>query len=340
MRVGIVNDLPVALQALGDIVRSRGWSVAWTASDGLEAVGLARSAPPDIILMDLVMPVMDGAEACRRISEFSDTPIIAVTASIEGNSRLVYEAFSCGAADAVKLPSPGDKVRAGKLLGKMDRLCAARRNARSERAFDLPEAPSAGCRACPMLAIGASTGGPQAVMELLSGLGGGFPAATLVVQHMNPEFLDGFAAWLAKSCKIQVRLAGHGERPVAGAAYIAPADRDIEVDANGLFRLSDPHVSAIHTPSIDGLFFSLAKNWKYSEKGPGRGANLGVILTGMGSDGAEGLLGLKNAGWTTVAQGRASCAVYGMPKAAAEIGACSAVMELDGLCGFVKKFFG
>src|SRR5262245_50951315 len=212
MRVAIVNDLALAREVLRRlVVGAPGYSIAWTAVDGAEAVRRAAEDRPDVILMDLVMPVMDGVEATRRITAASPCPILLVTSSVTGNFNLVYQAMGHGGLDAVNTPTfgPDGKVTDGEgLLARIAKLEQAKRLptfARSE------PAPSVGSRtpgpdSClfpPLLALGSSTGGPEALAQILGDLPADFPAGVVIVQHIAADFAPSLAVWLQGRARLQ-----------------------------------------------------------------------------------------------------------------------------------------
>ena len=325
MRIAVVNDLLLAVEALRRVVCSiPDYSLAWVARDGAEAVKKCQEDRPDLILMDLLMPVMDGVEATRQIMQQSPCAILVVTSTIMGNLSKVYEAMGHGALDAVNTPvlSAGQNLQGGvPILEKMDRIARMlRERAIASSGRSAPPRPvHRGKRpSIPMLAIGASTGGPQALAEILTALPADFPGAILICQHIAADFAPGLADWLADRTKRPVKLAKSGDRPVAGTAFLAGTD-------DHLYE-RDP-IDNFNRPSVDVLFNSLATNW-------GEPA-VGVLLTGMGKDGALGLLRLKQSGWHTIAQDEKSCVVFGMPQAAIQLGAASNVLPLDKIAAAV-----
>ncbi|WAC28492.1 chemotaxis-specific protein-glutamate methyltransferase CheB [Ancylobacter sp. SL191] len=321
MRIGIVNDLPMAAELLRRIiVAAPEHQVAWIAADGREAVAACARDLPDLVLMDITMPHMDGVEATRRIMAATPCPILLVTASIDANVSGVYEAMGHGALDAVDIPTArGDDpvAPAATLLAKIATIGKLVGDGRTPR--PAPAAPETrGPRT--LVAIGASAGGPAAVAAVLSRLPAGFPAALVLVQHVDPKFVPGLASWLAQQARLPVRPAASGDRPEAGTLLIAAtADHMVLTAAGDLAYTAEP-VSYPYRPSVDVFFESAARHW--------RGPLLGVLLTGMGRDGAQGLLTLRKAGHLTIAQDQASSAVYGMPKAAAALGAAADILPL------------
>lgn len=332
-RVAIVNDLAMAREALRRVVlRTPGVDVAWTANDGAEALERARADRPDLVLMDLIMPVMDGVEATRRIMAEAPCPIVVVTATVEGNASRVYEAIGAGALDAVDTPRLGASGTQGDrpLLEKIEAVRRMRSEEASGRtsaaAPARPAQPQAGAPGdrdvtCPIVAVGSSTGGPQALASLIGSLPDPLPFAVVIVQHMDAGFLPGLAKWLATQTGRLVRLARRGDRPEAGAILVAgePLQMVMRADCTLDYEFGD--VDLVHRPSVDVLFESLAL--VRSRRGAA------VLLTGMGRDGARGMLAMRTAGWRTFAQDRATSVVWGMPGAAAELGAAEEVLPLD-----------
>jgi two-component system response regulator WspF len=338
MRVAIVNDLALAREALRRLVLSRpGWSVAWLAEDGAAAVRLAGQDRPDVILMDLVMPGTDGVEATRQIMATSPCPILVVTATVAGNYAMVLRAMSYGALDAVRTPEvgPDGRARGGQeLLARLERLRIADCGLRIEETKSATPAtagPSAirhPQSAVPLVALGASTGGPAALARVLEALPPGLPAAVAVVQHIDVEFATGLAEWLRGQCRLPVEVAREGSAPRAGVIAVAASNDHLVLRPDGRFGYTPEPADYPFRPSVDVFFESLAAHWPR----PG----VAVLLTGMWTDGARGLLALRQAGWLTIAQDEATSVVYGMPRAAAEINAASRVLPLPEIAGAIQ----
>ena len=331
MRIAIVNDLALASEVLKRLVAGvPGCSVAWTAADGSEAVRKAAADRPDVILMDLVMPVMDGVEATRRIMAEAPCPILLVTSSVTGNFNQVFRAMGHGALDATDTPvfGPGGTVCGGdRLIARLKKLCeappAATRGDSSSKLPGLVRAQASGPTLPPMVAIGASTGGPEAVATILSSLPANFPACVAVVQHIAAEFAPSFATWLQGRCALPVKAAIEGAEPVAGQVVLAVTDDHLILRPDRRWGYTPHPVQNPYRPSVDALFESLTLNCPR----PG----VAALLTGMGADGGRGLLRLRQAGWQTLAQDQGTCVVYGMPKAAAELGAACRILPLPAI---------
>lgn len=327
MRVAVVNDSKMAAESLRRVVAdSRRHQVAWIAEDGAEAVRLCGQDRPDIILMDLIMPGMDGVEATRQIMAKTPCAIVVVTASVAGNAAKVFEAMGAGALDAINTPIlglNGDGAGHEALLHKIDTVArlieAPKRIARVQTAP--PPNPCASPGGCPpLIAIGASTGGPAALQTILTTLPADLGAAVVIVQHVDEQFARSFAEWLNELTALEVRLAQPGDRPRPGRVLVAGREEHLVMTAGGTLEYTPEPADYAYRPSVNVFFESLARHW--------RGRTVGVLLTGMGRDGGTGLLALRQAGGHTIAQDQASSAIYGMPKAAAELGAAVDILSL------------
>ncbi|GIW89165.1 MAG: chemotaxis response regulator protein-glutamate methylesterase 2 [Isosphaeraceae bacterium] len=327
MRIAIVNDLRLACVALSQALAAEPrHSIAWTALNGEQAIELARRDRPDLILMDLIMPGIDGVEATRRIMLESPCPILVVTSTVSGNITKVYEAMGHGALDAVETPTlaSNGQLRGGSaLLEKISQIekliqrpnpAASDPRPRSTTGQPVQVDPSAETR---LLLIGASTGGPAALATILAALPRSFPAAIVIAQHVDEAYAPGLARWLGERSPLPVELPADATTPRIGHVYLADSKRHLSLGPDRRLRyISQPDGS--YRPSIDVLFLSAARNVLI----PG----VAVLLTGMGRDGADGLLALRRAGWITLAQDQASSVVWGMPKAAIDSGAACHVL--------------
>ena len=324
MKIAIVNDVRMAVEALRrSLAFSPEHQIIWTASNGAEAVALCAQQTPDLILMDLMMPGMDGVEATRQIMAKSPCAIVVVTASIGANSWRVFEAMGHGALDAVDTPEFGDadgRAGAEMLLRKVETIGKL---IGDRRPRPLASRPAGKVSGDALIAIGASSGGPTALAKLLGGLSSDLAAGVVIVQHIDEQFAAGMAEWLCQYSPWPVRLAREDDEPAPGTVLLAGTNQHLVLkSANRLGYTGEP-AELVHRPSVDVFFNSVDQRWQ--------GDVFAALLTGMGSDGAAGLKALRARGHYTVTQDAASSAVYGMPKAAAQLKAAVDILPLDAI---------
>lgn len=335
MRIGIVNDLPMAVELLRRVItQAKEHQLAWIATNGREAVEACRNDLPDLVLMDLAMPEMGGVEATRQIMAQTPCPILLVTASIDANVPGVYEAMGHGALDAVDIPTvaaDGRSSQATLLLSKIATIGKLVGDTPNPKSPARQQAPRVGTTR-KLIAIGASAGGPAAVAAVLKGLPRDLPASLVLVQHLDEKFVPGLANWLGQHTALTVRPAEKGDTPEPGVVLIAASsDHLIFTSPRELGYTAEPR-SLVYRPSVDVFFESAARNWA--------GDVVGVLLTGMGRDGAQGLKLLRNAAHFTIAQDQATSAVYGMPRAAAAIDAAVEILPLDSIANRLIEVCG
>ncbi len=339
MRIAIVNDTAMAVEAMTRVLaQAPEHQLAWIARDGAEAIAQCARDTPDLILMDIVMPGTDGVKATREIMAHSPCAILLVTATIEARVAKVFEALGAGALDAVKTPilgADGSSPGAAALLAKiatLRRLIEPDPHRVGKPAPPAPpERPPASLRDMNLVVIGSSAGGPAALATLLGGLPTDFPAAIVIVQHVDEQFTPLMANWLNDQSAIPVRVAREGAHPEPGTALIAGTnDHLVFLNPQTLAYTAEPRAYS-YRPSVDVFFHSVVKHWK--------GNVAGVLLTGMGRDGAKGLKALRDAGILTIAQDRATSVVYGMPKAAAELGAACEILPLEKIAPRLARYF-
>jgi len=334
----LADDSMLVRQVLTDLLhQSPDIRVIGCADNGRAAVELTQILKPDLVIMDLVMPVMDGLVAIEEIMAATPTPVLVLSAAVEATEvSRAFNAIRRGALDVMEKPAVNDSWAledfSCRLLEKVRLLSGIRVIRHPRRKARVPSATeirSAG--PCPnLLAIGASTGGPKAVMSLLKTLTADFPATVFVVQHIADGFADGFATWLDRECAISVRLAVDGAKYGPGEVVVAPGSCHLTV-SDGRIRLKDlPPVNCCR-PSIDVFFTSLAQ-------APCEQV-VAVLLTGMGRDGAQGMLRIKERGGTTLVQDEPSCAVFGMPKEAIKLNAVDRILPLDSIPDAIRKLF-
>jgi two-component system chemotaxis response regulator CheB len=331
----IVEDSPSVRELMVHILSSdTGIHVVGTASNGEEALDAVERLKPDIITMDMQMPRMNGLDAARRIMEIHPTPIVVVSASFEPEEvSRTFRALDAGALAVVAKPagaghpsheeSSAELIRTVKLMSEVKVIRRWARVARPTMAQVLPPAAEVEVKQSPievkLVAIGASTGGPLVLQTILADLQADFPIPILVVQHIAPGFVQGFADWLGRSAKVPVGVANQSERLVAGQVYLAPDGFQMQVQAPGRISLTADGPENGLRPSVACLFRSVANTY-----GP---SALGVLLTGMGKDGAKELRLMKEKGCITIAQDEESSVVYGMPGEAVRLGGASYVLS-------------
>ena len=336
IRVLIVDDTVTARNLLVYLLNSDpALQVVGVAGDGDEALAVAERLRPDVITMDIHMPKVDGYTATRRIMDRCPTRIVMVTAStVSQEVAATFRSLEAGALAIVGRPlglrHPQFEASARELIQVVKQMAAVpllRRSVAAKPA--LPPAVAAVPRDIQLVAIGASTGGPLALQALLSGLGRAFPAPIAIVQHISPGFTAGFAQWLADTTAFPVRLASHGERMQAGCAYIAPDHTHMVVAASGQLQLqAGPNEHGL-CPAVGPLFRSAALSC-------GRNA-AGVLLTGMGRDGAEDLKLMQLAGAVTMVQDEHSAVVYGMPGEALKLAAADHVLPPEAIAALLLR---
>jgi len=344
IRVLIADDSLVAREMLTQILLSDpGIEVVGTASNGQEAVDMVARLRPDLITMDVHMPKMDGLEATERIMAYTPTPILVVSSSVygEGMGR-AFDALAIGALEVIKKPEPRDWaalegigrdiIRKVKILARVRVITHIRgRRAPVHRSEPAPARAPGRADRMQLVAIGSSTGGPSALLNVLGRLRPDFPMPIIIAQHIAEGFVPGLASWLDAGCKISV-VAAEDARPVApGVAYLAATGRNMEIDGMTL-RFTEPLAGQLYVPSADTLFESAARSY-------GRHA-IGVLLTGMGMDGARGLKRLHDVGAPTICQDEATSTVWGMPKAGIDAGAADAVLPAHEIGAEIERLAG
>lgn len=336
IRVLLAEDSPTIRLHLGRMIASApGLQIVGEARDGEEVITLAERLKPDVISMDIQMPIMDGLEATRQIMTRCPTPIVVVSALLDADIDLAFQAIECGALAVVPKPPagshPGFPASQRQLISTLIAMSKVSVVRRHQRYFsDIQGAGVPYTTAVrdhqakiELIALGASAGGPSALSKLLADLPNQFPVPILAVQHMPDEFIPGLVRWLANHIMLPVTIARDGTVLETGL-YLSPGGRHCVVERQGkslVTRLIKEQNGFRYCPSIDMLFNSVA-----SVCGP---SAVGVILTGMGDDGAEGLLALRRAGGRTIAQDQTTSTVFGMPGAALERGGVEHIQPLS-----------
>ena len=349
IRVLVVEDSAVTREYLVYLLgQDPALQVVGTARDGLEAVAQAERLKPDVILMDVYMPRMNGFEATWQIMERIPTPIVIVSASLlRDEVAMTFEALKAGALTVAQKPigpDHPDQAESVRQLVQTVKLMAevkvVRRWPRSrdqgaglggERELAVPRSPTPIPRPhskIRLIAIGASTGGPQVVADILAGLPRDLGAPILVVQHIALGFTAGLAEWLGQGTHLAVKLAEAGEAVRNGTVYLAPEGSQMGITRDGWIRLTKGSADDGFCPSASYLFESAAEAYG--------GAAIGILLTGMGRDGAAGLKRLRELGGVTIAQDEESCVIFGMPGEAIRLGAAQFVLPPQQISGAIR----
>ena len=330
IRVLIVDDSATARAVLCEILESDpSIEVVATASDAFVARDKIVELKPDIVCLDVEMPRMDGITFLKKMMHYMPLPVIMISSLTQSGAKTTLEALEAGAVDFVSKPHShiydGKDEMKDELIAKIKTASKAKVFKKELQSFAQANTTSLAETTNKILAIGASTGGTEAIKDVLMGLPRNAPG-TVIVQHMPANFTAAFAQRLNSLCAMEVREAKNGDSITPGVVLISPGDYHMVVRRSGAryyVEIGSGDKVSGHRPSVDVLFHSVAKI---------AGANaIGVILTGMGSDGAKGLLSMKNAGAKTLGQDEESCIVYGMPKTAFEIGAVQKQASLNKL---------
>jgi two-component system response regulator WspF len=309
MRIALAHPQRLVREAVRRSLAQGDLALIWTATDGRELERLRRRDPPELLLLDASLVASDAAQYA-----LDGCPWFVL--ADDDRAAGVYEALSAGALGHLQPPhleADGELVGANRLLARIRRMQTLIGDGQPRSAAPMPPAPSQS-GSVPIIALGASTGGPQALAQVLAGLPAGLGAAVLVVQHIDGEFSNGLVEWLASNTLLPVSLAQRGESLRPGRVYVGAAEGHLVLLASQQLTYQPAQRSDLHVPGIDTLFCSLAEHAR-----PGAAA----LLSGMGNDGARGLLKMRQAGWFTLVQDEGSCAVFGMPRAALENGAAA-----------------
>jgi two-component system chemotaxis response regulator CheB len=362
IRVVIVDDSLLMQRVITSLIQQDPTiKVVGTASNGQEAIALIEQLRPDVVTMDVRMPIMDGLETTKHVMAYCPTPILVLTASLARHDvDITFKMLGAGALDVVEKPSgkdPQTLARAGqdlirriKLLSRVKVVTHLRGRRKpgessaepvtrerivstssythitspAKRTTAEPLPNGAARTGFPVIVIGASTGGPRIVNQIISALPEDLPAALIVVQHIAPGFSSGMAEWLATNSRLPVRVADEGALIKSGEVMIVPDRCDLLLSKDGRVHLSRSSI-LLQRPSVDVAMQSTVDVF-------GRRV-IGVLLTGMGRDGAYGMLTVRKAGGHTIAQDEATSAIFGMPRAAIELGAAAEVLPANTIAG-------
>ncbi|XZN99926.1 MAG: chemotaxis-specific protein-glutamate methyltransferase CheB [Microcoleus sp.] len=351
IKVLLVEDSPVVTIVLKRIFDSSPEiQVVGTACNGLEALGLIPKLQPDVICTDLNMALMNGLEFTQKVMQKYPLPILVISASVQANdTHNVFQVLKAGAVDVFPKPIGGlvsdyDRL-ANQLIDKIKILSGVKVFTRHQKLMPtedhhkivkIHQVPvphykfsqeNVKSPTIKLLAIGASTGGPQALHAIISKLPANFPVPIICIQHISEGFLQGLVDWLGHESKLPVKIAAFGELPLAGNIYFSPEKVHLELDSQGRFVYSEAAPVGGHCPSVTVTFKSVANF--YSR------AAAAVLLTGMGRDGADGMLAIAKVGGLTIAQDEATSVVFGMPKEAIALGAVQQILPISAITPFL-----
>jgi len=336
MKVAIINNKQAARKELISIVgQTSDHEIVWSTSSGVSAIEFCKAVRPELILMDPLVRDIDGISVIRSIMAETPCAILIVTGSIEDRHEMVFDALGAGAIDAVNTPildSANYEKAASDLLKKIAII-----NVLTRDSLSLPDSlnneslsPLNNPVETNLVVIGCSSGGPEALAELLGNLPEGFQSPIVVVQHVDAAFAPGLAKWLNMKSALPVGLAREGDELVPGRVLVAATNSHLVLSEDGRLAYTEEPASSSYRPSVDVFFESVARNWKQSVTA--------IILTGMGKDGAKGLLELHRKGAHTIAQDKFTSAVFGMPKAAIETGAASEVLPINRIAEVLTNY--
>ncbi len=335
IKVLVVDDSALIRNLLGEIINAADdMTLVGTAPDAYVAKQMVKQFTPDVITLDIEMPKVDGLRFLEVLMEARPTPVVMISTLTEHGAEATLRSLELGAVDFIPKPKLGvvqgiEEYR-GLILAKI--RTAARSNVRKQRTKITTANSLSYSGTEKIIAIGASTGGTEAIKSVMEALPANAPA-TVITQHMPPGYTSTFAKRLDNCSKMKIVEAKGGERLLPGHGYLAPGDRHMTVVRSGAdyrIEISDSERVSGHRPSVDVMFDSLVKS---------AGNNVvAALLTGMGKDGAQGLLNLHNAGAHTICQSEASCVVFGMPKVAIGMGAANQILDLELLPASIIKY--
>lgn len=329
MRVAIADTNTTVIEALVNLLAVfPHYEILWIARNKNEAIERAKENSPDLLLLDIHI------SAAAEIMKNSPCSILLVTKGpMDQHMQLIFEGMGQGALDVISLAgSEKGAFFFGDILRKIDsiaRILGMGHDIPRETIVASKEKPAK--QHVPLLLIGASTGGPAALVKIFKALSTNNPFATILIQHIDDKFSSGMATWLQEQTSVPVQLLERESHPIAGTVFLASQRNHIVCTSEGTVAYTSYPVNQIYTPSIDVLFISAAKYWPTK--------SFGVLLTGMGNDGARGLRVLHDAGWHTIAQHEKSCVVYGMPKAAIEMDAAKYVLNIEEIAPRLLKLY-
>ncbi len=337
----LVEDSPVALEILDRLLASSpDINVVGKARNGKEAIDLIPKLQPKVICTDLHMKEMDGLELTKQVMANHPRPILVVSTSVQKeDTNTIFELLQAGAVDVFPKPNTGlasdyeqvkrDLINKIKILSGVTVFTKRPTPATVVNPVNNFVFPSDSTRAIRVIAIGASTGGPQALHKIIAQLPANLPVPVICTQHISQGFLQGLVDWLNSECQVKVKIATTGEIPTPGTVYFAPDKNHLELDSQGRFIYGSSLPIDGHCPSVTATFRSVAKYY-------GKAA-MSILLTGMGRDGATGTQAIAQAGGVTIAQDEKTCIVFGMPSEAISLGVVQHVLPIQDIAPLLLK---
>jgi len=325
MRIAIVHNNPDVIRLFTYLITDLGFSICWTCNTAKEALELCSKDLPDLLLVQLNLNDMKGSELILKIMNSSPTTVIAISDSLKNKPGDIFEAMSAGALDAFSEPSTENPESLPDLKNKIYNIKKLHDSVHKTK----KQKQTAAIKNTPLVAIGSSTGGPAALLTILKDLPEKTDAIWVIIQHMDNEFSHGMAQWLNEQSDISVEIAKDNQTPEIGHVYMAGTNDHLIINKTGRFEYTVEPADYPYRPSVDTFFESALSHWPNKL--------IGVLLTGMGRDGANGLLSFYNRGMLTIAQDQNSCAVYGMPKAASELKAVTFELDINKIADKIMK---
>lgn len=335
--VFLVDDSPLALEVLKRIIESiPDFRVVYAATDGEEAVKFIPQFKPDLVCLDYFMPKLNGVQLVHQILEKYPVPILVISGVIsDEKSKEIFDVLEAGAVDFIPKPSSYSPTSdsAKKLIEKirlLSRVKVIKKLKRIVHAIDIDMDKRRGA-SYDVVIIGSSIGGPVALHSILSNLPKNFPVPIIIVQHISPGFLTPFIDWLKGNCHFTCKIMSDNEKLEPGVLYFTPEGKNLKINDQNELYLDHCGSRELHCPNINIAMKSIAQKYKHK--------SIGVLLTGMGADGALGMEAIHQSGGVTIAQSEASCIVFGMPKEAIERKAVTRVLNINDIAPYLIKVF-
>lgn len=319
MKVALAHHDADTIKLLRHVIAELGMDVIWDCSNSTDCVALYKKDIPNLLLLHLDLPGLPAKELVGNLMAIKHVSIVAISKS----TKKIFEAMSAGALDAIADPAVDEPLTIEDLKRKIKNI----RNL--HKSVKIPHAPIHIKKGLPLIAIGSSTGGPAALVKVLEKFPSNFHAVVVIIQHVDKQFSAGMAKWISEQVHVRVEIARANQTPMPGAVYMAAGEDHLILKKDGHFDYTADPVDFPYRPSVDVFFESAITHWPNQM--------VGVLLTGMGRDGANGMLAFYNRGMHTIAQNEESCSVFGMPKAAIALGAAHEILHIDDIGNAINK---